>query len=479
MRDIRKRYRNSRSSEHVVTGVNHNKKVKEVSKEVEMFENNNYRESKKEPHKEIEYDRSGKPIMKASHHFDTKRDKKHEADVLKRQSFFESNRREFDEGDIKDFQRKRSKKKKLQDFAFYLSLILIIGGLTLWSTIFSSATIKVNPKYKDVEVSDTFLFFKDDTLIDNASSSLSKNVLKSAPKELNQKATGTITIYNNFSDTPQTLIKNTRFQTSDGKIFRINDSVVVPGKKAGAPGSMQAKVSADSYGAQYNISATDFKIPGFKNTPKYNLFYAKSSSSMTGGVSGTISTVSPDDIAIASRDLKPSLNNMVSVEAGKISHDGYFSLYKNLIINYSDNQSILMSTDQNSYTITASAILISIKKEVLAKMIAEQVLKDNFNQSDLVRIDDISGLTFTFDPSIDFNASNILKVMITGKVRIIWDYNKADIKANLARKKISMFSDVIKNYNSSIVSSSYSTSPFWLRSFPKNIDKIKIEENLK
>ena len=482
MRDIRKRYQNSKSSTHVVHSVRNEKNLnsktaQEVAKEVEMFEKDTYSK------KELQYDKSGKLIMKAADHFDLKkhgtRGKKDEMDVLKRQAFFNSQKREFDEGDIKDFRRKRSNKKRLKDFLFYSVLILIIIGGFLWSIVFNSVTVTINPKYKDVEVSDTFIFFKDDILVDNSSSSLSKTVLKSAPKQINQKATGTITIYNNFSDAPQTLIKNTRFQSPDGKVFRIVDSIIVPGKKGGAPGSIEAKVSADTYGANYNISGTDFKIPGFKGSLKYNLFYGKSTSPMSGGISGTVSTISNDDIAIANRDLKPSLNNISISEAKKITHDGYFSLYDNLIINYSDNQNLLMTNDQNSYTLIASSILISVKKEILAKMIAEQVMKDNYNQNEVVRIDDIRNLTFTLDPDMDLVNSNILKVLITGKVRIIWDYNKNNIKNSLAGQKSSMFGTILKDYSSSIVVSNYKISPFWLRKFPKDINKIKIEEILK
>lgn len=482
MRDIRKRYRNSKSSDHVVTSARsekslNSKTAKEVAKEVEMFEKDTYNK------KELQYDKSGKLIMKAADHFDLKkhgtRGKKDEMDVLKRQVFFNSQKREFDEGDIKDFRRKRSNKKRLKDFLFYFGLILIIAIGFLWSFVFNSATITINPKYKDLEVSDTFLFFKDDILLDNSSSVLSKTVLKSAPKQINQKATGTITIFNNFSASPQTLIKNTRFQSADGKVFRIADSVVVPGKKGNTPGSIEAKVSADSYGSNYNIGSTDFKIPGFKGSAKYDLFYGKSTSSMTGGISGTVSTVSADDIAIANRDLKPSLNNISMNEAKKFTHDGYFSLYDNLIINYSDNQELLMTTDQNSYTLTASSILISVKKDVLAKMIAQQVLKDNFNSNDLVKIDDVSELIFTLDPNMDLINSNILKVLITGKVRIVWDYSKDNIKNSLAGQKTSIFGEVLKDYSSSIVLSSYKVKPFWLRNFPQSVNKIKIEEILK
>ena len=55
-----------------------------------------------------------------------------------------------------------------------------------------------------------------------------------------QKAGGKITVYNNYSNAPQKLIINTRFQTSDGKIYRIREPIVIPGM-----GVKEATVYAD------------------------------------------------------------------------------------------------------------------------------------------------------------------------------------------------------------------------------------------
>jgi hypothetical protein len=43
-------------------------------------------------------------------------------------------------------------------------------------------------------------------------------------------ATGSLTIQNTFSDTPVKLIENTRFESTEGRIYRIAKAVSVPGK---------------------------------------------------------------------------------------------------------------------------------------------------------------------------------------------------------------------------------------------------------
>lgn len=105
------------------------------------------------------------------------------------------------------------------------------------------------------------------------------------------KARGMIRIYNDFSSDSQVLVATTRFETTDGKIFRLLQSVVVPGvtEKDGKRerGMIEATVIADQPGDGYNISPTRFTIPGFKNGPKYEKFSAESLQKFSGGGAGT------------------------------------------------------------------------------------------------------------------------------------------------------------------------------------------------
>lgn len=120
------------------------------------------------------------------------------------------------------------------------------------------------------------------------------------------KAKGKITISNEFDKEPQPLVATTRFESADGKIFRLIRGVTVPGMsvtdgKAEA-GVIEAEVIADESGEAYDIEPSTFTIPGFKGSPKYNKFSAKSKEKMTGGSSESESkdrAVSASDIARA------------------------------------------------------------------------------------------------------------------------------------------------------------------------------------
>lgn len=126
----------------------------------------------------------------------------------------------------------------------------------------------------------------------------------------NQKARGTIIISNEYSSDSQPLISTTRFETSDGKIFRLAESVTVPGmtiqngkREAGV---VEAVVIADESGEAYNIDPTTFVVPGFKGSAKYDKFHAQSTKAFTGGGAGGdgITSITKEDIDKSTQKLK-------------------------------------------------------------------------------------------------------------------------------------------------------------------------------
>lgn len=130
------------------------------------------------------------------------------------------------------------------------------------------------------------------------------------------KARGTVIIFNNYSTSPQVLVATTRFETPDGKIFRLDKRVTVPGgKKIGQvfePGSIEAEVTADQPGPAYNIDPVDhFTIPGFKGTDKYEKFYATSLQPMSGGSSGEVPIATTQDIDLAKKSAEARMKESI------------------------------------------------------------------------------------------------------------------------------------------------------------------------
>ena len=136
----------------------------------------------------------------------------------------------------------------------------------------------------------------------------------STTSTVSKYATGSIEIYNNYSSEPQVLVKTTRFTAPDGKIYRLDDTVTVPGGTTNSggfvPGSIVTTVTADQPGSSYDISTTTrFRIPGFQGTAKYDNFYADSSGQITGGFVGAITVPSSADIAAARTQAEGTLDS--------------------------------------------------------------------------------------------------------------------------------------------------------------------------
>jgi len=203
---------------------------------------------------------------------------------------------------------RRSLKLIITAVIFGLSAI-ILGGLK----ILSSVTVEVFPREEFIEVN-TFV-----KVTRSGSGGLSLETVKfeeefeksakvSGVKNIERHAAGRIIIYNTFSKDPQILVRRTRFEAPGGKIYRIKDNITVPGADPRGnqlePGSIEADVVADAPGETFNIGLTDFTIPGFKGTARFEKFYARSKTPMTGGFSGTSPVISEEEISALESSIK-------------------------------------------------------------------------------------------------------------------------------------------------------------------------------
>lgn len=105
------------------------------------------------------------------------------------------------------------------------------------------------------------------------------------------QATGTVTIYNNWSQV-QPLAATTRFMSESGVLFRLRERTDVP-----PGGSVTAEVYADEAGESGNIGPTRFTLPGLWPGLRDKI-YAESTASMTGGIV-ELKTISAEDLSKA------------------------------------------------------------------------------------------------------------------------------------------------------------------------------------
>jgi hypothetical protein len=374
------------------------------------------------------------------------------------------------------------REKKTGTIIFIATILVLCVGAFLLTYVFNKATITITPKYSDINDFRKSIYF---TKVGNDSSGVpytiestsvkkSRTLTLSETRKVEAKASGKITIYNNSDADPQKLIKNTRFESAAGKIYRINQSVTVPGKTESGPGTLDVTVYADSYGADYNINTSDFVVVGFKGTPREKSFYAKSKGPITGGSSGNVSLASLSDVNAAKDELALELAQDVKAELMKIKKEGYIGLYGAAEITYTDNEDDVLRGQTSVYEVTATGYVMFADAKSLASSIAHSV-RDYANED--VRLGYNETLSFTRKTTDKIASSTSITLLVEGKPRIIWQNDKDKLQEMFLGKDRDEFKPIMKNI-SSVESAEISFSPMWLSSFPSDKKKIAINESL-
>lgn len=134
-----------------------------------------------------------------------------------------------------------------------------------------------------------------------------------------QNARGRVTVYNT-QPKPWPLIPNTRFQTSDGVVFRIQQFVTIPPNRGGVNGSIDVDVTADGLdaynqpaGDRGNIQPSKLFLPGL-NADNQKKIFAESKVAFVGGSTAVKKKVSAEDVTAATNKLKKDLEDAVETE---------------------------------------------------------------------------------------------------------------------------------------------------------------------
>jgi hypothetical protein len=365
-------------------------------------------------------------------------------------------------------------------FSVIIGIVVIVLIAFLARELFAEqATITVTQKKKTVSIDGIFIAKKDagqgelsfETV--SASKDGSKTVPATGEKQVEIRASGTIVIYNNYSTASQRLIKNTRFETSDGRIYRIDQSITVPGKDktSGTPGSIEALVYADAAGTDYNIGLSDFTIPGFKGDPRYSKFYGRSKTTMTGGFIGKIETASPQDLSKAKNDLEASLRDDLTKNIEAQVPEGYL-LFDSAV--YIDFETV-SPADSNGLKETATAYGVFFSDKKFSRSIASASLGD-YDQSDVLG-DNLKNIVFTPIPAgAKPWQTGALSFSLKGTTTLTWLFDQEKLKADLVgqQKDKGRIATILQAYPS-IDHAEVIVKPFWRQTLPDDPKKISIK----
>ncbi len=276
-----------------------------------------------------------------------------------------------------------------------------------------------------------------------------------------------IDIYNAYSSAPQKLVAQTRFETKDGKIFRIQKPVTVPGAKMSGssliPSSIKAEVVSDGAGEEYQIGPSYFTIPGFKDSPKYAGFYAKSTESMISIKDS--STVASWQIEKTKQDLQNSLENELKNDTMNTFKDSDLKLI---------NGASTVKIDE----FNADSQTVSMKITWQAIFFREKDFRALVNYAVSNKYPDLKN--FDFEDSITYpqvTRSDFKK----GEIFLTFELNKANaltvdldgLRQELAGLDENDMRNIISSKNF-INSATISLWPFWVKKAPDSSNKINI-----
>jgi len=309
--------------------------------------------------------------------------------------------------------------------------------------------------------------------------SASRTVPANGTTQVSTTAEGTMTVYNAYNTSQQKLVANTRFKAPDGKIYRIQNAIVVPGAKKNAsgmliPGSVQATVFADKPGTDYNISSmTRFTIPGFAGDPqRYSKFYGEASG-ISGGSTGMAPAVSSADMQTAQSAMKQEI---VDKSSGAVSSNlpaGFASVAGTLSVQYGTISDVPADGGNALLTENATATVAIARTSDVAEAIARLQVQ-GYNGED-VNFTDPSKVSFALPSGTTYSSeATTIPLSVSGEAALSWQFDETKLKSALAGKDKSDFDTIVATFSPAVAKATASLRPFWKSSFPTDPARITI-----
>lgn len=361
-----------------------------------------------------------------------------------------------------------SPKKKNFNFIL-LILILLFGAFSYAYFTLPKARIEIWPKTEKLSFETELKIDEKIGKILETEEIISQEFLATEKFLKENKAEGTIRIYNDYSAEPQTLVPRTRFISADGQLFRTPERVIIPGRQQEGgrwiPGTVDVRVIADQPGEKFNIKPTAFVIPGFLGLARYHKIYGRSYQPMTGGIIEEV-------VRVGEEDLKKAEN----ILQGKTT-DACFAALKNKI--------------PQDFNFLKEAVKVEVLEKIQDVKAGTEVEKFNFGIKVNCKVlafktKDIEDFVNNFiEKQIPENKIVVPKSLIIDKffkeqaldLKISFGiYSAVDkdyLRRRLIGKSLIEVQDFFKNLPQ--INRAYVNFwPFWVESVPKNLDRIKI-----
>lgn len=372
--------------------------------------------------------------------------------------------------------------------AFFLVLVGGVTGALVLHFIFARAQVSIWPNTREVSTQERILALGGERAQDVATKRIPSLTISEEKKITRlfpatgkaiekKKAQGLIRVFNGFSAFPQKLVANTRFLSEEGKLFRSQNSVVVPGgRQEGGKfiaGSLDIQVIAAEAGEEYNIGPSNFSLPGLFGNPAYTSIYGQSSQPILGGLQEEISIVTESDLNMArdavveelQQNLRESLQTRALLENMVLLSEAIALEVKEASSPVKPGARI----DSFNFSAKVQGFAVTFSKtdiENVAKAQVRDFMKEHEKLSAetlQISYENIEMNTSSQDLSFDAKVSALLYEEI----------DLTDLKARLAgvSKKDAV---VLLSQHTALKKAEILFFPFWLTHFPKDSHNVHI-----
>lgn len=357
-----------------------------------------------------------------------------------------------------------------------VTLLIII---TIVGSVFAGASVAITPRQAAINLDTSFTASFDPAPgmvgfeVVTVTKDATRTVKATGSETISRPASGTIVVYND-TDTAQKFIKNTRFQTPSGLIFRIPESISIPAKKGDAPGSVETKVFADSAGEEYNIDLSDFVVATFKekNDPLLDKIYARSKTAMTGGFEGTVKVASEADTEAAEAAMETELASLLVTEASNALPEGFVIIPEGGSFSYETLPNQEGEDGSVVITVRGEGKLLAVSALDVAQAAAADRIPGYAGES--VAFSDTSTLSFALtDSAFDLVSATSTEIRVSGPATLVWTFDVEELKEKLVDKSRSMTATIFGEYPG-IERADVVIRPFWKRSLPETIEDIDV-----
>lgn len=369
-------------------------------------------------------------------------------------------------------------------WAAWVAVVVCVAGSGVWGTgrVFGRASVSLNFKKTAWHYEQTVAVTKTATKpggntvpgeVLTEERNLTELFPASSRAQVSARAKGKMLVFNGYSSSPQALVASTRFATPDGKVFRLDSALTVPGAgiKDGKiiPASIEAAVTADQPGSEYNTGPVErLTIPGFKGTPKYEGFYGQLAGSVDGGFVGEKAVPTDDDIKKAkdrtTELLRTSLANDalrgLAKEFTVLPNTREFSVVR-LVVNRNTD-------DKGNFSIFGEARTraVAFRKADVEEMLSADATEGSATLA-------LQGIAVEYsDPKTDF-VKGEMKMRVKASGTITAKFDGTEFAKTVAGKRIEEARAHIKELPE-LVNATISLWPFWLGSVPSNPAKVHV-----